>query len=80
MGSVIIIYQYRECCTIFRKQSHDGDMTTFFSNIFKKKPKTEEERLFHEFRKTEKRARALSNEIRLWKKSQVNLCKVCTAL
>lgn len=41
----------------------------------KKQPQTEEERLFAEYRKLEKRTQSLSNGIKVWKSSQLNLCK-----
>jgi len=41
----------------------------------KKQPQTEEERLFAEYRKLEKRTQSLSNGIKSWKTSQLNLCK-----
>lgn len=41
----------------------------------KKQPQTEEDKLFAEYRKLEKRTQALSNGIKSWKTSQNNLCK-----
>lgn len=41
----------------------------------KKQPQTEEEKLFSEYRKLEKRTQALSLGIKSWKGSQLNLCK-----
>ena len=63
--------------TLDPKINHLALLLAAMATLFRRKkpPRTEEEQLFAEYRELEKRTVALSEGIKRWRNSHINLCK-----